>query len=101
MINFPCRAREAPRMKSTEAADAAVNPVPAIGGADQSGKIDLHGLMDGNHRIVLADDVGVVGVGHRMEFHKGIQVHEIEQFAAAQAVGGDGLFAVDFFFFGW
>ncbi len=47
---------------------------------------------------MAADDVGIVGVSHRVEFHQGIQMHEIEQFPAAQAIGGNGLLAVDFFF---
>ena len=62
--------------------------------ADLTEEVDLDGRVDGDHVVVLADDVGVVDVVDGQYLHCGVIVDKIVDPLRAVSKGGDGLVAV-------
>jgi hypothetical protein len=68
-----CRARPGwPRAEVHRAADARIDLCSCIWPNRPAAQVPLHGLVDGGHRVVLAHDVRVVGVGDRCSSTMGL-----------------------------
>ena len=71
--------------------------VPRAGGLGRNlpEEVDLDAGVDGNHVVMLAHDVGGVGVGHRVGRQRGVHVDPVVEELAACGEGVGALLLVD------
>ena len=63
-------------------------------GTDLPGQIHLQSAIDGHKMVELANDLRVVGVGHRVHLDHGIIINKVHQAARPHEKAGDHLAAI-------